>query len=60
MIANPVDPVVIEEEVTVGYVVPETVTITPIPDTPEFGYIYVDDRPMVVDLNSRKVVYIQG
>lgn len=60
VIAHPVEPVVIEQDVTVGYVVPETVVVQPIPDTPEFGYIYVEQRPVVVDLNTRKVVHIEG
>jgi hypothetical protein len=60
VIAHPVEPVVIEERVVVGTAIPETVVIHQIPETPEFGYVYVDDGPVVVRMDSREVVYIDG
>jgi hypothetical protein len=60
VIANPVEPVVIEERVVVGTAIPETVVIHQIPDSPEFGYVYVDKGPVVVRKDSREVVYIDG
>jgi uncharacterized membrane protein len=60
VIANPVEPVVIEERVVVGTAIPETVVIHQIPDSPEFGYVYVDKGPVVVRMDSREVVYIDG
>lgn len=58
VVAHPVEPVVIQEKVVVGTVIPETVVVTPIPDQPEFGYIYVENQPVVVDMGSREIVYI--
>jgi len=60
VIANPVEPVVIQERVVVGATIPETVVVQPIPESPEFGYIYVENRPVVVNMQSREVVYIDG
>ncbi len=60
VIANPVEPVVIEQKVAVGTVIPQTVVIHEIPDAPEFGYVYVDSGPVVVKKQTREVVYING
>lgn len=57
VIAHPVDPVPIEGDVQQGYVMPETVVIHPIPDNPDFGYVYVNGQPVIVVLESRQVVY---
>jgi len=57
VIAHPVDPVPIEGDVQEGYVLPQTVVIHPIPDNPDFGYVYVDGQPVIVALENRQVVY---
>lgn len=57
VIAHPADPVIIEENITEGYVLPETVEVHPIPDDPGFGYIYVDGSPVIVSMDNRQVVY---
>jgi len=59
VVEHPVDSVRIEGDLTADYVIPAEVVIHPIPSTPEYGYIYVDDRPVVVQLETRKVVYVQ-
>ena len=51
--------VTVDGDLTAGYVVPESVVIHEIPDSPEFGYIYVDNRPVVVKMDTRKVVYVR-
>ena len=58
VIANPSDPVVIDGELSQGYVVPEDVVIREIPESPGYGYIYVDGRPVIVSLDNRQVVYL--
>lgn len=60
VVAHPVEPVVIEGGVSAGMVVPEAVTLTPIPDHPEYAYVYVDGRPVLVRMESREVVYSPG
>jgi hypothetical protein len=58
VIAHPTDPIVVEEELTVGAAVPADVELVPIPDTPEYSYVYVDKRPIIVSTKDRKVVYL--
>ena len=58
VIANPADPVVIDGDLSQGYVVPENVVVRPIPESPGYGYIYVDGRPVIVSMENRQVVYL--
>jgi hypothetical protein len=57
VVEHPVDSVDVEGDVSEGYVVPDTVTLHRIPDQPRYGYVYIHDRPVVVRMSSRKVVY---
>ena len=54
---NKVESVVIDGEVAVGTQVPETVEIHTIPES-EYSYVYVDERPVLVEPQSREIVYI--
>lgn len=58
VIAHPSDPVVIEGDVSQGYVLPERIVVRPIPESPGYGYIYVDGRPVIVSMENRRVVYL--
>ena len=58
VIAHPTDPVVIEGDVALGTAVPEDVKLVPIPDSPDYGYVYVDKQPVIVTMKDRKVVYM--
>lgn len=58
VIAHPTDPVVIEGDVAVGTTVPADVKLVPIPDSPDYGYVYVDKQPVIVTMKDRKVVYM--
>ncbi|MBA8876639.1 DUF1236 domain-containing protein [Phyllobacterium myrsinacearum] len=58
VIAHPSDPVVIDGDLAEGYVVPQSVAVRPIPESPGYGYIYVDGRPVIVSLENRQVVYL--
>ncbi|MCP8883245.1 DUF1236 domain-containing protein [Devosia sp. XJ19-1] len=58
-IANPVEPVNAEGDVVVGYVLPDGTTITPVPEDPYYGYVYIDGRPALVESSSRTVVWVQ-
>lgn len=55
--SNPVAPVVIPSAVEVGAVLPDTVVVTPVPES-DFGYVYVDSTPVVVDADTRTVVRV--
>lgn len=50
-------PVVIEGDVAVGAQLPETVQIQTIPDG-QYGYVYVGERPVLVDPQNRQVIHI--
>lgn len=49
--------VVIDGDVAVGAPVPEAVQIQTIPDA-QYGYVYVNEQPVLVDPQSRQIVHI--
>jgi len=52
-----VDPVYLEGEVVVGAQLPETVAVREIPDY-EYRYVYVNGQPVLVEPQSRRIVYV--
>lgn len=56
---HPLDPVVLEGPVEAGVVLPETVQIVEVPENPNYGYVYVDDRPVLVDRGTREVIWVR-
>lgn len=58
--ANPTEPVVIEGNVDVGFVVPEAITVHVVESDPDYGYFYTNDRVYFVKLSDRTVVYSPG
>lgn len=56
---HPLEPVMLEGPVEAGVVVPETVQIVEVPDNPSYGYIYVDERPVLVDRGTREVIWVR-
>jgi hypothetical protein len=48
----------IEGDVAVGYVLPDTVEIRTIPQHQKFGYAIVNERRVIVDPGSRKVIRV--
>lgn len=57
---HPTEPVVIEGDVDVGYVVPDTVELHVVENDPDYGYFYTNDRVYFVKLSDRTVVYSPG
>ncbi len=55
--ANEIDPVYLEGEVVVGAGLPETVELREIPDY-EYRYVYVNGQPVLVEPESRRIVYV--
>jgi uncharacterized protein YraI len=55
--SNQVDPVYLEGEVVVGASLPETVELREIPDY-EYRYVYVNGQPVLVESDSRRIVYV--
>ena len=56
---HPVEPVVLEGPVEAGVTVPDTVQIVEVPENPNYGYIYVDQRPVLVDRGTRQVLWVR-
>jgi len=50
--------VVVKEKVVVGQPLPQTVVVTPIPESPNYGYAVVNDERVIVEPSSRKVIQI--
>jgi hypothetical protein len=60
VINNPVPTVTYDGEIEAGVVIPAEVEVVQVPDSPEYGYIYVNGRPVLVEYESREVVYSPG
>ncbi|RUT30370.1 DUF1236 domain-containing protein [Arsenicitalea aurantiaca] len=56
--ANPRDAVIIEGDIAPGFVIDPAVELVPIPDDPAYAYVYINDRPALVDTWTRTVVWI--
>ena len=55
--SNTVDQVYLDGEVVVGAGLPDTVELREIPDY-EYRYVYVNGQPVLVDSNTRQIVYV--
>lgn len=51
------DPVYLNGEVVVGAGVPDTVSLQQVPDS-SYDYAYVNGQPVLIDPNSRRIVYV--
>ena len=54
---NKTESVTIDGDVAVGTMLPETATIQSVPDT-NYSYAYVQDQPVLIEPESREIVYI--
>lgn len=54
---NRYEPVYLEGELEVGTSLPETVEVYEIPDY-EYRYVYINDRPVLIEPQTRRIVYI--
>ncbi len=57
VIENRMDPVYLDGEVVVGATVPDSVEIREIPDY-EYRYVYVNQQPVIVEPETRRIVYV--
>lgn len=56
-IANPVASVEVEGDVVVGYVLPDGTELSVVPES-SYSYVYIGDRPALVDTSTRTVVWV--
>ncbi len=54
---HPVDPVYLDGEVVVGVGVPADVVLYEVPESP-YRYVNINGTPVLVDPDTRKVVYV--
>ncbi len=54
----PTETVVVKERFVVGKPVPETVVLTPVPDSPKYSYAIVNKERVIVDPQTRTVVQV--
>ncbi|MBL8600056.1 MAG: DUF1236 domain-containing protein [Devosia sp.] len=57
--ANPTASVTIEGDVAPGFVVAGDVDVVDVPEARGYAYLYVNDRPALVDARSRTVIWIE-
>ena len=57
--ANPAPSVEFEGDLAAGVQLEGDIDIAAVPDYADYGYVYVDDRPALVDLDSRTVVWVR-
>ena len=57
VVENRPDPIYLEGEVVVGAGLPDTVELREIPDY-EYRYQYVNNQPVLVDPQTRRIVYV--
>lgn len=57
--ANPVDDVEFSGSLEAGVTFDADVELAQIPDSDFYGYAYVDGRPVLVDLDSRTVIWVR-
>lgn len=55
--SNTIDPVYLDGEVVVGAALPETVEVREIPDY-DYRYVYVNEQPVLVEPETRRIVYV--
>ena len=55
--SHPTETVYLDGEVVVGAGLPETVTVSEIPDY-EYRYVYVNGQPVLVEPQSRRIVHV--
>jgi len=50
--------VVVKEKIVVGQPLPETVVVTPVPESPKYAFAVVNDERVIVEPSSRKVIQV--
>ncbi|KRB61832.1 hypothetical protein ASE04_20165 [Rhizobium sp. Root708] len=54
----PTTPVVIQQPIVVGKPIPADVVVTPVPDNPHYAYTVVNDRRVIVEPSTHRVVQV--
>ncbi|MFN7093283.1 MAG: DUF1236 domain-containing protein [Allorhizobium sp.] len=54
----PAQPIMVQQEIAVGQPLPQTVILTPVPESPTYSYAYVNERRVIVDPQTYTVVQV--
>ncbi|MBB3317052.1 hypothetical protein FHT77_002933 [Rhizobium sp. BK181] len=54
----PTAPVVIQQPIVVGKPIPADVIVTPLPDNPKYAYTAINDRHIIVEPQTHRVVQV--
>jgi hypothetical protein len=57
--ANPATSVTVEGDLAAGLTLNDSIQLNPIPDDSSYSYVYINDRPALVDNSSRVVVWVK-
>ena len=57
--ANPTASIEFDGDLSAGVELDADIEIAEIPDDPMYGYVYVDDRPVLVHRNTRTVIWVR-
>jgi len=58
--ANPVRSLSVDVDLMTGYSVPQNVELWNVPDYPAYSYAYFNDRPVLIDSDTRMIVWIEA
>jgi uncharacterized protein YraI len=58
-LAPPDDPLLLDGEIVVGALVPETLTLTPVPDFTQFAFAHINGRWVLIDATNRTILYVE-
>jgi hypothetical protein len=57
--ANPTTSITIDGDLSAGFVLDADVELVDVPDARGYAYVYVDDRPALIDVRSRTVIWVE-
>jgi hypothetical protein len=57
--ANPTTSIEFDGDLSAGVTLDADIELAAIPDSDDYGYVYIDGRPVLVDLDSHTVVWVR-
>jgi hypothetical protein len=58
--ANPVQSMPVDVDLVAGYAVAQNVTLWDVPNYPDYSYAYFNDRPALIDADTRLIIWIEA
>jgi uncharacterized protein YraI len=54
----PAQTILLEGEVVLGATIPAAVTLTPVPDSPQFAYAFINGQWVIADMQTRAIIHV--